>query len=196
MPFVTEEIYQELPFDRSEVPYLIGADWPVAADLAQYADDESERAIDLVCGAISAVRSTRARYRLSPKQELAVVVKAAAADAALLEAQRGLVESMANTASFAVAEDAAKPESSAVVLASGMEVYVVLAGLVDFDAERARLQKEREKLAKDEQKLAKKLSNPGFLAKAAPEIIEKDRAHHAELAEKIERIDGQLAELA
>ena len=55
---------------------------------------------------------------------------------------------------------------------------------------------EREKLAKDEQKLAKKLSNEGFLAKAAAEIIEKDRAKHAELADKIARIDEQLAELA
>ena len=63
-------------------------------------------------------------------------------------------------------------------------------------AERARLEKEREKLSKDEQKLAKKLSNQGFLAKAAPEIIEKDRAKHADLAEKIARIDEQLADLA
>ena len=196
MPFVTEEIYQELPFDREAEPYLIGAAWPNAAELAAYADDASERAIDLVCGAISAVRSTRARYRLSPKQPLDVVVKADAADVALLEAQRGLVESMGNTASFAVAADAAKPASSAVVLVAGMEAYIVLAGLVDFDAERARLGKEREKLAKDEQKLDKKLANPGFLSKAAPEIIEKDRAHHAELVEQIARIDAQLAELS
>ena len=90
---------------------------------------------------------------------------------------------------------AAKPESSTVVLGSGIEAYIVLAGLVDFDAERARLQKEREKLAKDEAKLAKKLSNEGFLAKAAPEIIEKDRAKHADLAETIAKIDEQLAEL-
>jgi valyl-tRNA synthetase len=124
-----------------------------------------------------------------------VVVKAQSEDAALLEAQRLLVENMANTESLLIAEHATKPEASTVVLGSGMETYIVLAGLVDFDAERARLEKEREKLAKDEQKLAKKLSNEGFLAKAAPEIIEKDRAKHAELADKIARIDGQLAEL-
>ncbi len=195
MPFVTEEIYQELPFDRSEVPYLIGADWPEAKALAAYVDDDSERAIDLVCETISAARSTRARYGISPKQALDVVVKLADADAALLNAQRGLVESMANTASLTIAADAAKPEASAVVLGSGIETYIVLAGFVDFDAERARLQKEREKLSVDEAKLAKKLSNQGFLAKAAPEIIEKDRAKHADLADKIARIDEQLAEL-
>ncbi|HAM16651.1 MAG TPA: valine--tRNA ligase, partial [Eggerthellaceae bacterium] len=195
MPFVTEEIYQDLPFDRSEDPYLIGAAWPEAQALAGYVDADAERAIDLVCETISAVRSTRARYRLSPRQELDAVVKASAADAALLQEQRALVEGMANTASLSIAPDAQKPEAAAVVLGSGVETYVVLAGLVDFEAERARLGKEREKLAKDEAKLAKKLSNQGFLAKAAPEIIQKDRAKHAELADKIEKIDAQLAEL-
>ena len=195
MPFVTEEIYQELPFDKSETPYLIGAEWPDAEKLACYIDDDSERAVDLVCETISAVRSTRARYGISPKQALDVVVKVASPDAELLDAQRVLVESMANTASLRVAEDAAKPDASTVVLGAGMEIYIVLAGLVDFVAERARLQKEREKLAKDEARLSKKLSNQGFLAKAAPEIIEKDRGKHAELADKISKIDAQLAEL-
>ena len=150
----------------------------------------------MVCQAVTAVRSTRARYRISPKQALDVVVKAEAGDAALLERQRGLVQNMANTASLAISADAQKPEASTVVLGSGLQTFIVLAGLVDFDAERARLLKEREKLAKDEQKLAKKLSNEGFLAKAAPEIIQKDRDKHADLAEKIARIDEQLAELA
>ena len=196
MPFVTEEIYQDLPFDREQVPYLIGAEWPNAAALAAYVDDDAERAIDLVCETISAVRSTRARYRISPKQALDVVVKAAAADVALLDAQRTLVESMANTASLVIAIDAVKPDASAVVLGSGSESYVVLAGLVDFDAELARLRKEREKLEKDAVKLAKKLANQGFLAKAAKEIIEKDRAKHADLADKIAKIDEQLGALA
>ena len=196
MPFVTEEIFQELPFDREAEPYLIGAKWPSAAALAGYIDDDAERAIQMVCETVTAVRSTRARYRISPKQALDVVVKAEGTDASLLEAQRGLVMNMANTSSLAIAADAQKPEASTVVLGSGVETYIVLAGLVDFDAERARLQKEREKLAKDEQKLAKKLSNEGFLAKAAPEIIQKDRDKHADLADKIARIDEQLAELA
>ena len=195
MRFVTEEIYQQLPFDRESEPYLIGAAWPDAAVLAQYVDDDAERAVDLVCEAIAAIRSTRARYGISPKQALDVVVKASDADAALLDAQRGLVEGMANTASLTIAADAVKPEASTVVLGDGVEVYVVLSGLVDFEAERARRGKERDKLAADEQKLAKKLSNPGFLAKAAPEIIEKDRAKHAELAAKLELIAAQLAEL-
>ena len=195
MPFVTEEIYQELPIDRSEYPYLIGAEWPDSKALAKYLDPEAERAIQLVCDCVSAVRSTRARYGISPKTALSVVVKAGEGDVAMLEEQRELIEGMGNTASLEFAAEAAKPAESVVVLSSDLEVYVVLSGLVDFEVERARLEKERGKLSADVAKLDKKLSNPGFLSKAAPEIVEKDRAKHDELAEKLSRVEAQLAEL-
>ncbi len=64
-----------------------------------------------------------------------------------------------------------------------------------FDAERARLEKDAAVCAKDVAKFEKKLSNPGFLAKAAPEIIEKDRARLAELKAKAELIEAQIADL-
>ena len=195
MPFVTEEIYQQLPIDRTEAPYLIVAAWPDADALAQYVDADAERAIDMVCETVSAIRSTRARYGISPKTQLAVAVKAGEDDIVRLEAQRGLIEGMGNVASLQMAADVEKPAESSVTLAPGLEVYIVLSGLVDFEAERARLEKERVKLAADAAKLGKKLSNPGFLAKAAPEIVEKDRAKHAEMTDKLARVEAQLAEL-
>lgn len=195
MPFVTEEIYQELPIDRSGAPYLIGAPWPDASELARYANADAERGIQMVIECVSAIRSTRARYGISPKTELSVVVKTSAEDVALLEVQRGLIESMGNISELVMAADIEKPAESSVTLGSGLEAYICLSGLVDFAAERARLQKEREKLAADAGKLDKKLSNPGFLAKAAPEIVEKDRAKHAELVDKLARVEAQLSEL-
>ena len=61
--------------------------------------------------------------------------------------------------------------------------------------EIARLKKELKGLEGDVAKFSKKLSNPGFLAKAAPEIIEKDRAKLADLSDKLERVKEQLAEI-
>lgn len=195
MPFITEEIYQELPIDRSNAPYLISAAWPDATELACYVDADAERGIQMVIECVSAIRSTRARYGISPKTALSVTVKAAPADVALLEVQRSLIEGMGNTSDLVIAVDAEKQPESSVSLAPGLEVYIVLSGLVDFDAERTRLQKECEKLVADAGKLAKKLSNPGFLAKAAQDIVDKDRAKHAELADKLTRVEAQLAEL-
>ncbi|WP_165046089.1 valine--tRNA ligase [Adlercreutzia sp. ZJ138] len=196
MPFVTEEIYQQLPINRTDAPYLIGAAWPDAEALSSYVDTDAERAIQMVCECVNAIRSTRARYGISPKTELAVVVKAEGADTALLEAQRDLICGMGNTASLVIGADVSKPAESSVSLAPGLEVYIVLSGLVDFAAERARLGKERDKLAKDVAKFQKKLGNPGFLAKAAPEIIEKDKAKLADLTDKLARLDAQLAEIS
>ena len=114
----------------------------------------------------------------------------------LLESEVGLIRSLAGVRDFVASPDVAKPAHAAVGVAGGMEVYVPLEGLVDLDAERARLAKEREKVAADRERLERKLSNEGFLAKAAPDIIEKDRAKAAELAEALEALEAQLSELA
>lgn len=193
MPFVTEEIYQQLP--QRETNYLIVAPWPKAAEAHELGSREAERAISLVVDVVSAVRSARSRYGISPRQELAAVVKAPAEDVALLQQQVPFIESLAKTSSLTVAADAAKPAESSTAVASGLEIYTCLSGFVDFDAERARIKKELDKVSADAAKFEKKLSNPGFLAKAAEEIIQKDRAKLAELQDTRSRLAASLEEL-
>lgn len=196
MPFVTEEIYQELPGEKDS-EYLITAAWPEAEDLASYVDLDAERAITLVCDVVSAVRATRSRYGISPHQELACVVKLESErDAELIAGQAQLICGMGALGSFTSSVDAQKPEESSVSLAPGVEVYIQLSGLVDFAAERARLEKQLAKLESDEARYAKKLQNPGFLAKAAQEVIEGDRQKLADISDQVSRVKAQLAELA
>ena len=196
MPFVTEAIWEHVPKAAGEdAPALMVAAWPEPETLAGYIDEDAERAIGMLCNVVGAVRSTRARYGISPKQELACVIKAQAENVQMLDSLAAQISSMARVSELTIAADAAKPAESAAVVVEGAEVYCVLTGMVDFDAERARLTKERKKLAADEQKFSKKLSNPGFLAKAAPEIIEKDTAKLAEVRDQLSRVDAQLAEL-
>ena len=196
MPFVTEAIWENVPHAEGEAPALMMAKWPEPESLASLVDEESERAVSLLCDVVSAVRSTRARYGISPKQELPVVLRAGFENARVLEGLKSQIVSMARASELSIVpSDAQKPSESACVVAHGCEVYCVLTGLIDFEAERARLTKERATLQKDEAKFAKKLSNPGFLAKAAPEIVEKDTAKLAELRDKLARVEEQLAEL-
>ena len=196
MPFVTEAIWENVPHAEGEAPALMMAKWPEPESLASLVDEESERAVSLLCDVVSAVRSTRARYGISPKQELPVVLRAGFENARVLEGLKSQILSMARASELSIVpSDAHKPAESACVVAHGCEVYCVLTGLIDFEAERARLTKERATLQKDEAKFAKKLSNPGFLAKAAPEIVEKDTAKLAELRDKLARVEEQLAEL-
>ena len=196
MPFVTEAIWENVPHAEGEAPALMMAKWPEPESLASLVDEESERAVSLLCDVVSAVRSTRARYGISPKQELPVVLRAGFENARVLEGLKSQIVSMARASELSIVpSDAHKPAESACVVAHGCEVYCVLTGLIDFEAERARLTKERATLQKDEAKFAKKLSNPGFLAKAAPEIVEKDTAKLAELRDKLARVEEQLVEL-
>jgi len=193
MPFVTEEIFDNLPGNDGKM--LMMTEWPKAADYEGYVNEAAERAMVLATETISAIRATRARYGISPKKGLEVLVKAEGADADALAEQAGLIEGLANLDSFTVGPDVVKPAESSVSLVSGAEVYAVLSGLVDFDAERTRLAKQQKDLEKDVAKLEKKLSNPGYLAKAKPEIIEKDRAKFEDAKTKLQMVCAQLAEL-
>lgn len=197
MPFITEEIWQKLAKAEGEADSLMVAEWPKASVLSSYIDEDAERTVESLQAIVSALRSVRARYGLSPKQELAAEVRVSEPVLiAALEAESDFISSLANISTLKLGEDISKPEASVAIIDKGLEIFVVLGDLVDMGAERAKLERQKEKLVADFAKFDKKLSNPGFLAKASPEIIEKDRAAHAELATQIEAFDRQIAELS
>jgi valyl-tRNA synthetase len=172
------------------------AAWPDASELAAFTDEGAEASIAIVQEVVVAIRAIRARYGVSPREKLDVVVKAQQSEQVLLEGETSLVRALAGVGKLTVLPDAEKPAHSAVAVAGNLEVYVPLEGLVDFEAEAARLGKEREKYSVELERLEKKLSNEGFLAKAAPEIVEKDRARATELSEALVMLTSQIAELA
>ncbi|MDO4841327.1 MAG: valine--tRNA ligase [Phoenicibacter congonensis] len=192
MPFITEEIYAEIKPGKAEDDMLIVADWPEASDLAQFIDNDSEMKIELVTSIVASARSVRARYGISPKNALKIVVKADAESAELINNQAALINKLANYETLEVAPDAQKPQGAAVVVTNKLEIYFDISEHVDLDAEKKRLEKKIAETKKDMDKLEKKLNNPGFLAKAAQEIIDKDKAHFAELKEVYEKATAQL----
>jgi valyl-tRNA synthetase len=197
MPFVTEEIWRRLPSSGEAEPSLMVAAWPDPASLTGFADEGAERSIGRLIEVVSGIRAVRARYQVPQKQRLSVVFKTAGdSERHWVESEFAQMSRLAGVETFSASTDAAKPPHAATIIASGMEVYVPLEGVVDFDAEAGRLTHERAKLGADLEKLERKLGNEGFLAKAAPEIVEKDRAKAAELAEALALVDAQLAELA
>jgi valyl-tRNA synthetase len=197
MPFVTEEIWRKLPLAPSEqADSLMVAAWPTPGSLATWRDEKAESSIRAVQEVVTAVRAVRARYSVPPKARLSVIVRAGDADGRLLTGQADVIRALAGIATLTVDVSAAKPAHSAVAVAAGSELYIPLEGLVDFAHERARVARELEAARADLETLAKKLSNEGFLAKASADIIEKDRARAAELADSVATLTAQLAELA
>ena len=205
MPFVTEEIWDNMPasvldldaegnVDRAEA--LMIAKWPEPADYAKYVDESAERAFELCRTVVSAARATRSRYRLSPKAELDVVVRAGAEDIEKLESLRSTIEPLANTASLVMGTDVEKPSASIAVVDSGVEVFVVLEGKVDLSAEKARLEKEIAAAQKELAGCEKTLANEGFVAKAAPAVVQKKRDRAAELKEILAALTAQVADFS
>ncbi|MCL2757549.1 MAG: valine--tRNA ligase, partial [Coriobacteriia bacterium] len=199
MPFITERIWLSIPHGDTR-PSLMVAQWPSVAALETYAHNEAEKVIEMVCTIVAAIRSTRARYGISPKAPLDVLVHTLGEGAgelvSKLTKQELLIKGLANTGLLVISSDAAKPAQSSVTVSAEFEVYVLLEGLVDIEKERSRLAAVRAKAADDLSKLEKKLANEGFLSKAAPEIVEKTQTDAAELRTALDQIDRQLVSLS
>ena len=205
MPFVTEKVWDALPASglgraaadgEGDARFLMLAAWPEPADFKTYVNDVAEHDFELAKSLVSVVRSTRARYRLSPKEELDVAVRASVEDCAVLEAQHDFICGVGRVGALMASVGQQKPEGAVSVVDGGLEVFVVVGGLVDLAAEVAQL---RKGLAKAEGELAgvtKTLGNAGFVAKAAPAIIERKRSQQAELEQTVERLKAQIADLA
>ena len=205
MPFVTEKVWDALPASglgraaadgEGEARFLMLAAWPEPADFKTFVNDVAEHDFELAKSLVSVVRSTRARYRLSPKEELDVAVRASVEDCAVLEAQHDFICGVGRVGALTASVGQQKPEGAVSVVDGGLEVFVVVGGLVDLAAEVAQL---RKGLAKAEGELAgvtKTLGNAGFVAKAAPAIIERKRSQQAELEQTVERLKVQIADLA
>ena len=197
MPFVTESIWDAMPasgLDAHDAEFLMTAAWPEPEKYAEFVNETAEHDFELAKRVVSAVRSTRARYRLSPKAELDCAVRCSADDARVLSAQSDFIRRVGRVAELAIAEGQDKPADSVTVADSGLEVFVVVGGLVDLAGEAARLKKELAAAEKDFEKVSRTLANEGFVAKAAPAVIEKKRAQAAELETTIGVLKAQIAD--
>ncbi|MCL2136271.1 MAG: valine--tRNA ligase [Coriobacteriia bacterium] len=198
MPFLTEDIWLKLP-NGDQHPSIMVADWPKTGDYAGYRDSEAERSIDLLVAVVGALRSTRARYRISPKTALAVHVKASGSnpgrDVALLEMQRDQINAMGNCQELIITSDVTKPYQSVMVISNDLEIYIVLEGLIDFDRELERLTKDLATRQAEAGRLEQKLENEGFIRQAAEDVVLKTREDLERLSSEIEGLQAKIAEL-
>ena len=103
---------------------------------------------------------------------------------------------MGGPASLVMGTDVEKPAASIAVVDSGVEVFVVLEGKVDLSAEKARLEKEIAAAQKELAGCEKTLANEGFVAKAAPAVVQKKRDRAAELKEILAALTAQVADFS
>ncbi|MEQ9661245.1 MAG: valine--tRNA ligase [Parasphingopyxis sp.] len=190
MPFVTEELWSKLG-DRADYP-LITAKWPLAD--ARAMDEEAAKEIDWLIRFVREVRGARSELNVPPGAKLDLYFAEASESArTVLSRDTAALGRLARIGDLHLRPP---PDGSLMqVVVDESTYYFPLEGVIDLDAEKARLAKALEAAEKEVASLDKRLSNPQFVEKAKPEAVEKARADHAEKAAEAERLKAALARL-
>ncbi len=193
MPFITEELWHRLP--RPD-------DSPVSISLASYPeagvaprDEAAEQEMDAVMAVIGAVRTVRSEREVHPGATIHVVLRhPEEATRELLTAERMAIETLCKTDQLEVQPSGAdRPAGAALTVAAGVEVLVLLKGVVDAEKEAARVEREINKTEKNIAALEKKLSAKGFAERAPAEVVAETKEQLVEMKERRRLLDEAKA---
>ncbi|PCG15734.1 MULTISPECIES: valine--tRNA ligase [Sphingomonas] len=182
MPFITEELWHALAPRKHE---LIVAQWPMPD--ARALDPAAVRAVERLIELVEAVRAARAELNVPPGAKIALHTGTGDVPADIAP----YVERLARVTLTAGEANGAR----APILWGAQTFALALEGVIDLDAERARLTKSLAAAEKERDALAGRLGNASFVERAKPEAVEKARADHAEKSADAERFAAALARL-
>ena len=193
MPFVTETIWQNLPGLSDEADALIVARWPKNAGRI---DDEAEAEFGRIQEIVRGIRNARSEYDVEPARRI-VALFSAGEQVDLLDQNLALLATLArlDADQIEIAETLPAPDSAASLAAGGVTVYLPLAGMVDLDAERQRIEKELANVDKQLARINGLLGNPGFTDKAPANVIEREQNKKVELDGLRVQLAERLADL-
>ncbi|MDH0649942.1 valine--tRNA ligase [Pseudomonas sp. GD03858] len=196
MPFITEEIWQRIaPLAGIDGKTIMLQPWPVANE--SRIDVGAEGDIEWLQQLMVGLRNIRAEMNIGPGKPLPLFLKNANADdQRRLQENEALLKKLAKVESFTVLGEQDEAPLSATALVGDLQVLVPMAGLIDKDAELARLNKEIQRLQGEVQRVGGKLSNAAFVDKAPPAVIEKERAKLAESEQALANFTEQHARIA
>ncbi len=186
IPFVTSEIWQALPgLSTSE---LALEPYPTPRPHIPAAFTERAQSMAFVQDCISAIRTIRAELNIKPSATLTVDICPNPAQSMVLNSARHWFTTLARVETLnLVSSTAHAPKASASTVIDGAEIIVHLAGLVDFDAELARLAKEITKTEKDQASLAAKLAT-NFAERAPADVVEAERTRLQGLDDTLKKL--------
>ncbi|MCO6412703.1 MAG: valine--tRNA ligase [Thiogranum sp.] len=195
IPFITEEIWQRVaPLAGAQGPTLMRQAYPQADD--GLIDADAVREMQWVKEFVLGVRKIRSGMNIDPRRPLPVLLQnGAEQDRRRLDANRHYITSLGRVESIEWLGDSEGPES-ATALVGEMKLLIPMAGLIDKDAEQARLGKELDKKRGDLQRINNKLNNASFVEKAPADVVDKERAKAGELQAAIAQLEEQLRKIA
>jgi len=193
VPFLTEEIWSKLPKTRPQEHVMV-AEWPKAQ--AAFDDADAAREMEMFQEVVTKLRAIRSEMGIPPGQRIQVVARTSGDPEKFLRRSEVALRCL-NTRvdKLEISADAGRPAGSAAAVVPGVNLYVPLKGLIDFDKEAGRLQKELDALKLEAERLGKKLSNHDFVTNAPAEEVTRVQDRLAESQGRIGHLQDNLSTL-
>ncbi|KLO21256.1 valyl-tRNA synthase [Marinitoga sp. 1197] len=190
MPFLTEELWQNLP-KINEEKYLITAKWPEFNPEHDFEKEEYE--FEKIKSFIRGIRNVKADINIPQITKIEIAYKTLG-DNSWIKNNESIIKELAFVTEINVVDE--KPEKSATsYVDETIEAYVKLGELIDIDAEKIRLNKKKEKLEKEFIKYDKKLKNNKFISNAPEDVIEDVKEKYSTVKTQIEKLEKLIEEL-
>ncbi len=195
MPFITEEIWAQVaPRIGIEGETLMHRPFPEPDHALKDADAEAE--LDWVMRFILGIRQIRGEMDISPGKALPVLMEGAGADdLRFADANRLTLARVGRVESVTALQDDEDAPPAATALVGSMRLLVPMAGLIDVEAERARIGKQRDKVNAELEKAGAKLANENFVNNAPEAVVTQEKERVAAFEEQLEQLDEQLKRL-
>ncbi len=187
MPFITEEIWQSLPHEGDSI---MVSKWPEYSQDLEFTAEEAE--FERIVKGIRAIRVRRNEMNVPPSRKAKVIIESTYGDT--FESGAVFFKRLAYASEVEI--NVANVDPSAVtIITDDAKIYMPLGDLIDFEAERARLNKEKEAVLKDIQFVENKLNNPGFVSKAPEKVVAEQRKNLEVYKEKLSMVEERLKAL-
>ena len=187
-PFITEDLWSH--FKAANALDLIVDQWP-ERDFKSL-NDNAEKEMVLLQKVVTAIRSIRSRMNVPPSKFPDLVVRCDDDQASFLENHRELLKSLARIGEMTLGESIEKPGQSATAVVGGMEMYILLEGLVDLNQEKSRMGKRIGEINRLITGINGKLSNENFINRAPEHVVAKERTNLDRLTEELEKVTANL----
>jgi valyl-tRNA synthetase len=195
MPFVTEEIWQQVaPRAGIEAPTIMLQPYPQPA--TGETDNTAVADIEWLKQFILGVRQIRGEMDIPPGKPLPVILEnASEADVRRANEHASLLQRVGRVESVTLLGDGEEPPAAATALLDQLRLLVPMKGIIDVDAERKRLGKQLEKLRTDLDRARAKLDNPNFVNNAPANVVTQEKQRAAEFERQAAQLSEQLEKL-
>jgi valyl-tRNA synthetase len=189
MPFLTEQVWQRFGIGDS----IMVSPWP--EQLPDHRDEAAEVAFGFAEELVSSIRRFRKAHGLADAATLIARIQPSPAQREVIDELRPELLRLAVLSDLQVLDGPADPSGCARLVADGAQILVPLAGVLDPHVERARLSRRIAEIEAAAARSEAKLAGESFVAKAPPDVVERERARLATLKEEAATLAGQLQEL-